>query len=191
MQIGVSALFLALCYVFALYNRVKLPLASYLSFTVASSFLMLIGLYLLKLKGVEDPSWFVVYVAFSSLVWIFTGIGSRIATLHFCGWLGLIFVYGFILHYYLGSFNWLENQLSWVSFAVLLGWAGWLLHRYDKMIGMVFLSVACLLWFGPEVINLTVLGSHMELLQAALIVKIIVAGFVLFIFRKKWTEWIA
>ncbi|TBL78105.1 hypothetical protein [Paenibacillus thalictri] len=192
LQIGVSIVFLIICYVIGAVKREKSPLLSHILFGVASLFLLFIGVYLLKQHDLNTPNTIVAHVVFCSFVWIMSGIACRLIIFQLCGWVGLVFAYGWLLHHQLDTITWGTLQLSWIPLSFLFVWIGWLVHQKLKQAGIVFLLLGCIVWFMPEFYGIMyseVLGS--EVLQLSLMGKIIIGGIMLFALRKKWTEWVA
>ncbi|WP_248926645.1 hypothetical protein [Paenibacillus hamazuiensis] len=191
LQMGISIVFLVVCYIIGALNREKTPLIAYAMFGVASLFLLFIGLFLLKERGLNTPTMTVLYVTFCSIVWVASGLAARLAIFQLCGWVGLVFAYGWLLHHRLDGAGWGALQLSWVPLSFLFAWIGWLIQQKSKQTGIVFLLLSCIVWFMPELYGLmypAALGQ--ELIQLSLMGKIILAGILLFSLRKKWTEWV-
>jgi hypothetical protein len=119
-----------------------------------------------------------------------TGITARLPIFHFSGWLVLILIYGWILFRNIETFDWLGLQMSWVPVSIVLVWLGWLFHHNNKQISAVLLAVGFLVWFIPDVFGLLLTDLPRNGLQLSLILRIVIAGIVLFSLRKKWTEWV-
>jgi uncharacterized membrane protein (UPF0136 family) len=190
MQIGVSGLLVALFYMVGASRRNKVPIASFASFGIGSVIMLYVGLYLL---GERDASQLgiVIFVALCSVVWMVTGIMARFPVLHFCGWAVMLLVYGWFLHQNLENFDWVGIQMGWVPAALVLGWLGWLFQHTNKSVGAVLLLVGLLTWFVPEIFGLVWTEIAQNVLQTSLVVKLLLAGILMFVFRKKWTEWVA
>ncbi|MCZ8511187.1 hypothetical protein O9H85_01775 [Paenibacillus filicis] len=192
MQIGVSLLFLALIYSLGGYKRNKEPLASQILLGMASLFLLFIGVYLLRIHGLDSPVRMVFYVVLDSLVWILTGLLARFALFQVCGWVSLVFCYGWLLHYQLNSLSWMTLELSWVPLSLLFCWIAWMVHERARQIGLVFFLVSLLVWYMPELYGMLYAESYGEgTVQWMLLAKLTVEGSLLFALRKKWTEWVA
>lgn len=190
LQIGLSAFFVILCYLVVITKRRSRPVMSYIILGIGSCFLLFIGPYLLKLGGVEDPLWLVGYIGLCSLVWLCLGLSARIGLLHFCGWMGLVLFYSWLLHQEMEHFSWIYIQLYWVPIGMLFGWVGWLLHHKDKAVAVVFFLVACILWLFPELYSLVMTDLSESVIQTSILGKVAATGIVLFAFRKKWIEWV-
>lgn len=192
MQIGVSLLFLFVCYALGSLQRMNEPLRAQMLFGVASLFLLFIGVYLFRLYHIYDSVLVVGFVVLCSLVWLLTGLLSRFILFQLCGWVVLVFCYGWLLHYKLDSINWVTLELSWVPLSLLFGWLGWILHEKTKQTSTVFLMLSCIVWFMPELYGMLYSEQYgAQAVQLALVGKIFIEASLLFTFRKKWTEWVA
>lgn len=192
MQIGVSLLFLFVCYALGSLQRTNEPLKAQILFGVASLFLLFIGVYLLRLYHIYESVIVVGFVVLCSLVWLLTGLLSRFLLFQLSGWVVLVFCYGWLLHYKLESINWITLELSWVPLSLLFGWLGWILHEKTKQTSTVFLMLSCVVWFMPELYGMLYAEQYGEqAVQLALVGKIFIEASILFTFRKKWTEWVA
>ncbi|MEX2462419.1 MAG: hypothetical protein WD469_14155 [Paenibacillaceae bacterium] len=190
MQISISILVILLCYMVGGVSRIKNPTLSYLTLAVGSILLLNIGIFLLH-KHEADMRMIVAYTVVCSIIWMVTGITSRMPIFHVGGWLILILVYGWVLNQHIETFDWLGLQMSWVPVSIVLLWLGWLFHHNNKQMGAVLLLVGFLVWFIPDVYGLLLTNLPRNELQLSLMLRIIVAGILLFSLRKKWTEWVA
>ncbi|NOU95447.1 hypothetical protein GC093_19775 [Paenibacillus sp. LMG 31456] len=192
MQMGVACLFLFCCYTVGSLQNKKEPVRAQVLFGMASLFLLFIGVILMRLHNVHAPVLVVGYVVCCSLAWILTGLLARLLLFQLCGWVVLVFCYGWLLHYQLDSINWLTLELSWVPLCILFGWVGWMIHEKSKQIGTVFLMLSCIVWFMPELYGMLYAEEYGEdAVQIAFLGKLVVEASLLFVLRKKWTEWVA
>ncbi|MCR8631411.1 hypothetical protein [Paenibacillus radicis (ex Xue et al. 2023)] len=192
MQMGIACVFLFGCYTIGSLQNKKEPVRAQILFGMASLFLLFIGVILMRLHNVHAPVLVVGYVVFCSLVWILTGLLARLLLFQLCGWIVLVFCYGWLLHYQLDSINWLTLELSWVPLCILFGWVGWMIHEKSKQIGTVFLMLSCIVWFMPELYGMLYAEQYGEdAVQIAFLGKLLVEASLLFVLRKKWTEWVA
>lgn len=192
LQIGIGLLALLSCYTFAYRYRNAGPIVPNALVGIGSLFLLLVGVYLLKLNNIEVPAAYAAYIAATSAVWLLTGLVGRMPIFHFSGWMGLVGSYGWLLYRELGELSWLPLQLSWLPLCVLFIWAGWLLHFRAKRVGAILFLVGCLVWFVPEAYGFAVPVDIMkEALQLSLLGKMAVGVALLFSLRKKWIEWVA
>jgi hypothetical protein len=191
LQIAITLLTLLICYTLSYRLRTRNPIVPNLLVGIGSLFLLVVGVYLLKLNGVTEPSAYAGYVAITSAVWLLTGLIGRMPIFHFSGWMGLVGCYAWALNLQLGSLTWLPLQLSWLPLCILFVWVGWLLHFRAKKVGAILFLVGCLIWFVPEGYGFAVPANiAQEALQLSLLGKIVVAAAVLFLLRKKWIEWV-
>jgi hypothetical protein len=191
MQMGVSALFVFICYWLGFSKKSKAPIFTSILCGVASLSLLFIGVYLLDLHGINDAAAYVGYVAFCSVIWMLTGLLGRMSVFHFCGWIGLIGAYGWLLHKNLTEPGWIALQISWVPIALLFIWIAWFVHHKNKQITAVLFAVGCLTFLAPEGYGLLVEGViSSEFIQLLLMVKLIAGVVSLFALRKKWIEWV-
>lgn len=125
MQIGISSLFILLCYLMGFLKLHKNKNVSYLFLGSASIFLLFIGPYLLKLHGFADTFWILGYLVLCSIIWIVIGIILKLGLFQLCGWSGLILFYGWILHSRVDDIHWFQIQTFWIPLTVILfGWDG-------------------------------------------------------------------
>lgn len=163
--------------------------AGYAFAGIGSMVLLGAGVYLLWAYELDEAPLLIAYVALCSFVWILVGLGMRMGVFHYCGWIGLLLVYAWLLGERT-ELGWLGAQLGWLPLCVLFGWLGWLLHRANKTTGAVLLLVAFTLWWMPEPYLLYTGRAALAIVQLLLLAKLAIAGIVLFGWRKKWTEWV-
>lgn len=192
MQMGVSLLFLTSIYVWGGYKRSTEPMSAQILLGMASLFLLFIGVYLLKLHGADASVLIVSYVVLCSLAWLLTGLLARLALFQLCGWVSLVFCYGWLLHHQLDSMNWATLEFSWVPLSLLFCWMASVVHTRSKQIGLVFFLLSLIVWYMPELYGMLYSDKYgMETVQWLLLVKIALEGGLLFALRKYWTEWVA
>jgi hypothetical protein len=192
MQMGISFLFLVVCYTVGGWKRKKEPMAAQIFLGIASLYVLFIGVYLLKLQGIDAAVPVVSYVVLCSLIWIFTGLLAKLALFQLCGWVSLVFCYGWLLHHQLDSINWVTLELSWVPLSLLFCWMAWIIHEKSKQIGLVFFLLSLIVWYMPELYGMLYAEQYGEAtVQTMLFVKMAVEGTLLYALRKKWTEWVA
>ncbi|WP_052487062.1 hypothetical protein [Gordoniibacillus kamchatkensis] len=142
LQIGIGLLTLLSCFTFAYRCRNASPIVPNALVGAGSLFLLLVGVYLMKLNDVADQDVYAAYVAATCAVWLLTGLVVRMPIFHFSGWMGLVGSYGWLLYREFGELTWLPLQISWLPLCVLFVWAGWLLHFRAKRVGSVLFLVA-------------------------------------------------
>ncbi|ALS21323.1 MULTISPECIES: hypothetical protein [Paenibacillus] len=191
MQIGISIIFLAGCYGWGSSKLEKEPMAAQLWIGMASLFLLFIGVYLLRLHGVQASVPVVAYVALCSVVWILTGLLARLALFQLCGWVSLVFCYGWLLHYQLETLSWITLQLSWMPLAILFCWMSWIIHEKNSQAGLVFFLLSLIVWYMPELYAMLYAEKYgSQTVQWLLLSKLLAQAGLLFAWRKKWTEWV-
>lgn len=191
MQTGITGLSILGCYWIGFKQKNKAPIVTSILCGIASTSLLFIGVYLLDLHGVVQAAAYVGYVAFCSLIWMLTGLLGRMSVFHFCGWIGLIGTYSWLLHHQLHDDGWVVFEVSWAPIAFLMLWMAWLVHHKNKQASGVLFVVGCLTFFAPEGYGLLVEGvMSLELIQMLLLGKMVIAAVVLFSLRKKWIEWV-
>lgn len=191
MQIGLSVLLLAFCYGWAGMKRRSEPVAAYILLGTASLYVLFIGVYLLKERGLDSAVFIVGYVVFCSIVWLLTGLASRLALFQICGWISLVFCYGWLLHHHLGTVDWLSLELSWLPLAVLFCWLAWMLHEKSRQAGLVFFVLGLIVWYMPELYGMLYAEVYGGMtVQWMLLIKLATEGALLYAGRKKWTEWV-
>lgn len=193
MQMASSVLFLTGCYVWGgLKRRKGEPLASQILLGMASLFLLFIGVYLMKLHGIEGAVSVVCYVVFCGMIWILTGLAARLALFQLCGWVSMVFCYGWLLHQQLETINLSTLELSWVPLSILFCWLSWMICERSKQIGLVFFLLGLIVWYMPEIYGMLYAEQYGEqTVQWLFFGKLVLEASLLFAFRKKWTEWVA
>lgn len=191
LQIALLGFVVVGCYAFGLATKRKAPILAYGLVGFGSAALLGAGVLLMRLSGNEDPVMFVSYVAFCCLVWIIVGANARMGLFQFCGWIGLLLIYAWMLQEKAVSHSWMGAQLSWLPLCVIFGWMGWLLQRRKMASGPILWLVCFALWLMPELYGFYIAGSIDPWFQTSLTVKVLAAGVILFGTRKKWIEWVA
>lgn len=191
LQIALLGVVVIGCYSVGLAAKRRTPIVAYGLVGLGSAALLGLGVVLLKLNGSDDPRLLVLYVAFCSLIWIVIGVGARMGLFQFCGWIGILLTYAWILQEREMSHTWVGTQFSWLPLCVIFGWLGWLLQRRKMSSGPIFLLVCFVLWLMPELYGFYIAGSINPWFQTSLVVKLLTAGVILFGTRKKWIEWVA
>lgn len=191
MQIAISIIFLAGFYGWGGSKLEKEPMSAQILIGMACLFLLFIGVYLLRLHGVQASVPVVGYVAFCSVIWIITGLLARLALFQLCGWVSLVFCYGWLLHYQLETLSWITLQFSWLPLAILFCWMSWIIRERNRQIGMVFFLLSLIVWYMPELYAMLYAEKYGSLnVQWLLLSKLLVEAGLLFAWRKKWTEWV-
>ncbi|WP_159883869.1 hypothetical protein [Paenibacillus puerhi] len=191
LQMGISFFILSALYIWGGSKREKEPMAAQILLGMASLFLLFIGVYLMKLHGIEAAVPVVGYVFVTSLIWIITGLAAKLALFQLCGWVVLVFCYGWLLHHQLDTMNWVTLELSWAPLAILFCWMSWMIHERSKQIGFVFFVLGLIVWFMPELYGMLYAEKYgAQTIQWLLLGKMCVQAAILFAWRKKWTVWV-
>jgi hypothetical protein len=191
LQMGISFVVLAALYIWGGSKREKEPMAAQILLGMASLFLLFIGVYLMKLHGAEAPVLVVGYVFLTSLIWVITGLAARLALFQLCGWVALVFCYGWLLHHQLDTIDWITLELSWTPLAILFCWMSWMVHERNKQIGLVFFLLGLIVWYMPELYGMLYAEKYgAQTIQWLLLGKMCVQAIVLYVWRKKWTVWV-
>lgn len=149
------------------------------------------GLYILELHGLSQWGYRLGVMAGSALFWVIYGIRAKIHSLHLCGWLVMLLLYGWMLSRFTTTTLWFEIQLFWLPIAILFGWSAWFFHRWTKPVSAVLFVTCAMAWFMPELYTVAVLEYSVLWLQLQLLFKIAIGGALLFALRKQWMVWVA
>lgn len=165
--------------------------AAALTFTSVGMLILLGGgLYMLDLHGIGNWTNRMVIVGGCALFWILYGIRAGIHSIHLCGWIVMLLLYGAVLARFTSTTLWFEVQLFWLPLAILFGWTSWFIHRWSKPVSAVLFVTCALAWFMPELYSAVVL-EYTVWLQLQLLIKIAIGGGLLFALRKQWMVWVA
>lgn len=191
LQVGVSSLFIVFCYVVGIIRRHRTPLLALGISGLGSITLLLSGLWIVRGIFDDQTYFYIVCIAISGVIWIVIGLLKSMRPLHFCGWVALICVYGWLLDQQLGEMQWTVLQISYVPLAFLFIWIGWLIHHRSKGIAAVWMLTGVLMWFVPEghglILSNDAVGTAM---QVSFIGKLLATPIIVFVLRKKWMEWV-
>ncbi|CAM3435376.1 hypothetical protein [Marinicrinis lubricantis] len=187
---------ISICIVIALggygvHLRWKKPLVSHVFIGLACVTLLLMGIIILKQHTGGQEGYLLLYILLCSILWAVLGIVLKMPVFHFCGIISLLLFYSWILHGRIESdAPWYKIQIMWLPLSLLFIWIGWLFTTRSKKIGVVYLLAGALLWFAPEMYQTAVHAEVGNSVQISFMVKLAFSASVLFIFRKKWTEWV-
>ncbi|OCT17139.1 hypothetical protein A8709_24470 [Paenibacillus pectinilyticus] len=191
MQIGISTLFVIICYAIAYRQFGRAPVISYVMCGIASIAMLLLGLHMMDLADIQKSTTYIGYLAFCSCIWLFNGLIGRMAIFQICGWVGLIATYGWLLMQKLTNPAWFSLELSWIPVSIVLIWMAWLAHHTNKQAASVLMLVGGLVWFIPEAMTFLVnIDMSERLIQMSFTAKLVSVGAALFLLRKKWVEWV-
>ena len=183
---GFSVIFL---YLMGFLLNFKKKLLSNVCFAAGSFLLLFLGEYMLRLYGAASLPWATGYYVLCCVVWMALGWFSRQHVLHFCGLMGIVLFYAWVMHMRLTDAAWGSVQIYWIPWAVILLWLGWLFHVKDKAFASVYFAAGALAWILPEVYLVWNAGVWDPRLQLSFAVKLALAGAGLFLFRQKWAVW--
>lgn len=190
MQIGLTICMTTVAYILGLYKIRANKSLSYALIGSGSILLLWAGQHVMRLHHVEHIFWYVAFFVLCSVIWIALGIIARNGLLLLIGWMGLILFYGWLLHSRIDDIHWVQIQLFWLPLTAIFIWLGWLLQHRNKSTGAVYFFVGLFIWFIPD-LYLVIMTETSHVMQLSFMGKIFLASLLLFIFRKKWVEWIA
>jgi hypothetical protein len=190
MQIGITSIFILIPYIIGVHLRERNPLGSTMLLAIGSILLIYLGLRIMEGNRFEEPGQLAMFLFVCSTVWMIAGGWARKAVFQFCGWIGWLIVYAWMLYGQLGSISWTASQLSWLPLCVIFGWIGWLCKHRSKRMGNLFFALALVVWFVPELFMSYTSGFD-TIIQYSLIGKLILIGLASLMTRKKWSEWVA
>lgn len=168
----------------------KSKASAYALLGIGSIMMLWSGQYLLKAQGYGESAWLVGFLVFCSLVWLLMGLILNLGILQFSGWLGIVMVYGWLVHAQVAGAHWLPIQLLWLPLTLFFIWIGWLLTQRQKSVGFIYCIVGLLLWFVADAYLIFVSEHDHIWMQVVLVIKIGITIATLYAFRKKWTEWV-
>jgi hypothetical protein len=190
MQIGLSSIFILFLYAMGYRWRSTNPIGSYSVIGLGSVLLLFAGLRFMEANQLEQASDMAVFLLLCSSAWIIIGAVSQKHVFQFCGWIGCLLLYAWLLLERLDVIAWSSSQLSWLPITVVFGWIGWLCQHRSKKVAFVYFGVAIVVWFVPEVF-LGYANGYSDIVQYSLTGKLVLLGVASFATRKKWSEWVA
>lgn len=175
LQIGIAVFAIAICHAAGWRLRDRKPAAAVAVLGLGSLLMLVSGPLLLWLYGKTAPLYIGGYIVFCCLLWAAVGIALRLATFHFCGWVGLNLVCAWVLYQYGGDWAWWAVQAVWIPFSFLLAWLAWAIRHISVSSSRVLFSVSVLQWFFPDIVLwiLNTSGSYSLWIAAA---KLLIAG---------------
>jgi hypothetical protein len=190
LQMMASLLFVISLFIFGVKVASRsLPIA-YLSLGAGCLLMLIVGEWLLIDHVSGQPGWAIGYLAFCCLIWTIFGAWLRLAFLSFSGLTGMLFVYAWLLNLWLDPLYGAWLQLAWIVASALFLWIARTAGRNLRSLGRSCFIVGGIAWLAPEIMVAIFGGELTALLQLALVGKIVAAGILLMIFRKKWIEWV-
>jgi hypothetical protein len=190
LQITASMLFVIALIVFGIRIVRRNIAIAYLSLGAGCLLMLLAGEWMLITHGYGQSGWAIGYLALCCMLWTFIGSYLRLAFLCFSGLTGILFVYAWLQTVWLEPLYGVWLQLAWLLAAVLFIALARQAGQRLRPLGRVWFIEGCIAWLAPEIME-AIFGSELSLgLQVVLISKIIVAGLLLLIYRKRWIEWV-
>ncbi|WP_276355970.1 hypothetical protein [Cohnella caldifontis] len=147
------------------------------------------GAAILELHGWTDGGGPIVLLAVCAALCIGCGLIVRQALIHGFGWLALIALYARLLFHHVSEPAWAETQLFWIPAALLFIWLSWFAHVRFKSVGIVLFANGLIVWYMPE-LQSALGGIDPAWVQAGLVGKTVLAGWLLYRFRNQWMEWV-
>lgn len=167
-----------------------LPFA-YLSLGTGCFLLLLIGEWLLKLYQLDEPLWALGYLFLCCLVWLGLGIFLRLIFLQLCGFLGMAFIYGWLLMNLLDPLYGVLLQLAWMVTGALCLWGGWMIRNLNRSLMQTLIAVAVICFVAPELMAVFLGGAHTSMFPYILFTgKLAGSGIAILILRKRWIGWV-
>lgn len=171
------------------YQREVHPLRALMATGSGMVFLFGAGAAILRLHGWEEGIGPLVLLGACAALCIVCGLVLRMPFIHWLGWMAIVALYARLLIWHVPQPAWGETQLYWIPAALLLIWSAWFFHIRFSSVGTVLFATGLIVWFMPELQGVM---THVDprWVQAGFLGKTVLAGFVLFRFRKQWTEWV-
>ncbi|ANE47331.1 hypothetical protein SY83_14830 [Paenibacillus swuensis] len=191
MQMAVIGAAVVILYCAGMIWRTRKRTLAVMLFGAGSILMLWFGIHFLTISGYAEGHLTALYIAICGLLWIVLGITLVLPFLHLCGWLGLVLAYGWWIHLESVSESMWIHELYWIPAGFFLCWLAWLVHHRSKSTSGVLLMAGGLLWLMPQLYQLLVeqaVESHIQWIGFG---KLLLAGLILFVSRKKWTEWVA
>lgn len=191
LQLATALSLLVVSYGYSGLLRDRLPSISLMLAGIGSFLTLGFGLWMISLHQLNTDVWIPALVGICGVLWAVLGFFLRIGVLQFSGFGALCLLYaGFADRLRPEAGLW-ELQLLWLPLCVLMLWLSWLLHHRVKGVSGVYFAVGALLWLMPEIDSVLLGREYPGWMSLLLIGKIAAELAVLFLFRKKWIEWVA
>lgn len=190
MQMALAAGAVLGFYTVGVKQRRRRPTLSFCCLWAAALILPGAGLYFI-LHQQGSPEAAVILLVVCAVYWMATGIASRFASFHLCGWLLVLMIYGWFLNRTGTEVNLTTLELYFMPVGTILVWLGILLQSRRTATAWVLGAAGCILLMCPEIYGLGFTGIADSVLQIALAAKLLGGMLLLYSTRKKWTEWVA
>ncbi|MBU5674586.1 hypothetical protein [Paenibacillus brevis] len=191
LQIGITLLVPAICYVISGFYRERRDLFSLVMAGAGSFILLGLGSWILLLQGWSSGLAFMTLIAGCGLVWLSAGTVLKIGILMYCGFAAFILVYAFMFDYLHPEYSWIWLQVVWLPISIIVFWVVWLVHQRSVMVSRVLFALSVTLWFMPEADYFLLRQQPVQGMELILLLKIVLALGILFGLRKKWVVWIS
>lgn len=191
LQMAITLLLSALCYVFSEIHRHKRELFSLVLAGTGSLILLALGSLMIMLQGWEGEMATTLLIAACGVVWFAVGFFMHFNILHYCGLACGILLYAFLFGGLHPESSWVILQLLWLPLSIIFFWLTWFCHYRIKRISRVMFAASLTLWFMPEVDGLLLRQQSPQGMEIVILIKIVVAFVLLYSLRKKWVVWIS
>lgn len=192
LQIFTAVTFIGCCYWLGIKIRRKQPSTSLMILGIGSMTMISVGMMLLQWHDADNQFSVVMLIMTCSLTWLLIGIFVKVPLLHFCGWIGLVLLYGVFLTRTMPDAAWYEVEIFWLPLCFVMLWLSWYVHHKNKTGSSVLFLIGAVLWFVPALHEMFFYKEliPMDFIQFVLFVKIVLGAVLLFSLRKKWIAWV-
>lgn len=183
MQISLALSLVASLYGIGFANRKRSATVATLCYGVASILLLLFGEWILKLNEWHESYFSISILACCGVVWLVVGWLLRIALLHVCGWMSLLFAYVWLIQFLHAEPGWLILQAYTAPVALLLFALG--KRPSDKGRRIALFVAAAAFWFAAEAYGILLTEMSGIVLHPSLALKMMLAGIALWSLLRK------
>lgn len=191
LQMGITLLLTAVCYMFSGLHRQQKPLFSFSIAGIGSLLLLGLGSLMITLQGWQGMMSGTILISVCGLVWIAVGAIMDHKILLYCGLVCGILLYAFLFGRVQPETSSLLLQLLWLPLSIIFFWITWLCHHRIPRFARVMFAVSLSLWFMPEVDGFLLRQMPIKGMEIVILLKIVVAFVLLYSLRKKWVVWIS
>lgn len=183
MQTVLSLALVAVLYGIGFANRKRSATVATLCYGVASILLLLLGEWILKLNDWHESYFTITILTCCGMVWMAVGWFLRIALLHICGWVGLLFSYIWLIQFLHTEPGWLILQAYTVPVSLLLFTLGKLPSDKGRRVGLFVAAAA--FWFAAEAYGILLTEISGIVLHPSLALKMMLGGIALWSLLRK------
>lgn len=193
LQIGISLLFIVCLYGTGIYIRRKSDSAAKLLCLLATIILVFFGLYVFTFLEGDVFLFDQIYLLGCCTLVLIMGWFFRWMWFQYAAWTGLSIIYGRFLLWLKPDLSAGMFEIAWIPVSLIFIWLGWLIHAGERIGARSFWWTGITLFFIPELYTAAVGGTEVWRWGITIIFlsKLAVATIVLYVYRKKWMEWIA